>query len=31
MFKAARSVEPTLRYTTFIEAKKAAMIEELAR
>lgn len=30
-FKAARSVEPTLRYHTFIEAKKAAMLEELAR
>ena len=30
-FKEARSVEPTLRYATFIEAKKAAMIEELAR
>lgn len=30
-FKAARSVEPALRYHTFIEAKKAAMLEELAR
>lgn len=30
-FKAARNVDPTLRYATFIEAKKAAMIEELAR
>ncbi|WP_426424884.1 hypothetical protein [Bradyrhizobium genosp. A] len=30
-FKEAGSVEPTLRYQTFIEAKKAAMLEELAR
>lgn len=30
-YKEARSVEPTLRYHTFIAAKKAAMLEELAR
>lgn len=30
-FKEARSVDPTLRYATFIQAKKAAMIEEMAR
>ncbi|WP_426413315.1 hypothetical protein [Bradyrhizobium ganzhouense] len=30
-FKAARSVKPTLRYAAFIEAKKAAMLEALAR
>ena len=30
-FKEARKVDRTLRYQTFIEAKKAAMTEELAR
>lgn len=30
-FKEARSVDTTLRYATFIEAKKAAMLEQLAR
>jgi hypothetical protein len=30
-FKEARAVEPTLRYTDFTAAKKAGMLEELAR
>jgi hypothetical protein len=30
-FKAARAVEPSLRYADFLWAKKAAMLEELAR
>lgn len=30
-FKAARAVEPTLRYATFMEAKKAGMLQELAK
>lgn len=31
LFKAAREVEPSLRYSDFIAAKKASMIEEVAR
>lgn len=31
MFKEARAVDPSLRYAAFIAAKKAAMIEEVAR
>lgn len=31
MFKEARGVDPTLKYATFIGAKKAALLEELAR
>lgn len=30
-FKAARAVEPAIRYRDFIAAKKAAMLEEIAR
>lgn len=30
-FKAVRSVDPTLKYRIFMEAKKAAILEELAR